>query len=327
MQFEAMQHAKEEAASALKRAVIEARQWAQVDSFIVDTIRTLGEAYRCVRSFKGKRALWLLRSAPNDTNLEHAPLTIDQVVEPGEKQLESLAAFKVLSPAVRGSPAVLVLIGRAYHDMALYAEAERFFERAHKADPAMTSGMDIYSLVLFHLSREVAISTLAQHLMLLDANCAAAHVAAGNAFSLQRENAMALKCFKRAVLLAPSYAYAHTLAGYEAMELGNREDARALFRSAIRCERRHWNAWSGLGQIALLENNHPYAEFHYREAVKINAQNALLFDLLGWVVELSSVDKSPALKYYDRALALNPSSVTTILKRGELLSILAGTSE
>lgn len=290
--YEAVLRAKEEAVSALRHAVLEAKRWCKADAAIVDILRTLGEAYRCIRTLKGKRAVWLLRSAPDDTKastLQFAfpsvPDNADssaEVIEPGEAQT-ALAAYKVLDHRIRSSTPIKALIGRAYHDMSLYFEAERYFEAAHRMDPTMTASMDIYSLVLFHLNREVALSALAQHLMLLDAKSPVAHVASGNAFSLQREHGFALKCFRRAILVAPTNAYYYTLAGYEALELGNREEARNYFRSGIRCERRHWNAWSGLGQICLLDGNPLYAEFHYKTAASINGQNAVLFDLLGWV--------------------------------------------
>ena len=317
---EAVEKLKEEASAALQTAVTESRRWSRVDAAIVDLLRVLGEAYRCVRSFKGKRSLWLLRSVPNDVDIQATPLTIDDVIEPGEKQAD-LARFVPLPPAVRSSASVQVLLGRVYHDMSLYADAERHFEAARAKDPTLLSGMDIYSLVLFHLNREVGLSALAQLLMLLDEHSPTAQVVIGNAFSLQREHSLALKAFRRAVLLAPSYAYAYTLAGYEAHELGSRDEARAFFRSALRCERRHWNAWSGLGQICLLDGNHAYAEFHYMQAVSINSQNAVLWDILAWVLELSN-ERAGALRLYDKALSLNSAMPMTILKRGELLSHL-----
>lgn len=103
--------------------------------------------------------------------------------------------------------------------------------------------MDIYSLVLFHLKREVAASALAQSLLALEPQAPQAHVAAGNAFALQRETSVALRCFRRAINLDQGYAYAYTLAGYESLDLGQSERAVGFFRSALRCDRRHWNAW------------------------------------------------------------------------------------
>ncbi|KDN45262.1 hypothetical protein K437DRAFT_256712 [Tilletiaria anomala UBC 951] len=323
--FDAMNKLKEEASKAINFAVLEAKRWTKVDAAIVDMLRVVGEAYRSVRAFRGKRAIWLLRSIPNDIQMEHASMTIDQVVEPGEKQVD-LTVYKVLNHRIRSSPPIQLLIGRAYHDMSLYAEAERYFEAAKTEDPTITASMDIYALVLFHLNREVALSALAQELMLLDSRSAIAHLATGNAFSLQREHDLALRCFRRAILLAPSCAYAYTLAGLESLELRNRDDARNFFRAAIRCERRHWNAWSGLGQICLLDEQYPYAEFHYLLATSINRQNAVLWDLLGWVLEMKN-EKYAALTHYNKALSLNPSMAMTILRRGELLQKLGRVQE
>lgn len=73
-----------------------------------------------------------------------------------------------------------------------------------------------------------------------------AWISAGNLFSLQKDHDEAMRCFKRATQVDPGCAYAWTLCGYEAIEMEEYERAIAFYRTAIRTEPRHYNAWSVL---------------------------------------------------------------------------------
>ena len=65
----------------------------------------------------------------------------------------------------------------------------------------------------------------------------------GNCFSLQKEHDTALKFFQRAIQLQPDFAYAYTLSGHEYSANDDFEKAMACYRSAIRLDERHYNAW------------------------------------------------------------------------------------
>ena len=71
----------------------------------------------------------------------------------------------------------------------------------------------------------------------------------GNCFSLQKEHDTALKFFQRAIQVQPDLAYAYTLSGHEYSANDDFEKAMACYRSAIRIDERHYNAWYGLGNI------------------------------------------------------------------------------
>ena len=66
--------------------------------------------------------------------------------------------------------------------------------------------------------------------------------AVGNLFSLQKERAQALTCFRRAAQMDPSCAYAYTLSGHETID-EDLDKAIAFFQSALRADPRHYNAW------------------------------------------------------------------------------------
>ncbi|WFD28926.1 anaphase-promoting complex subunit cdc27 [Malassezia nana] len=253
-------------------------------------LQDLGAAYRHVRLYEGAAAVARLCASA--------------------KEMPELPAFRTAG--------VYCLLGRALHDMTEYAEAEAHFSRARTLEPSLLAHMDIYSLVLFQLHREVALSALAQDLLALDPRAAVAHMAAGNTWSLQHQHDAAYQCFQQATLVAPECAYAYTLAGYEALELDQPARAVRLFRCARRCDRRHWNALAGLGQVYLRQGQPARASEAYAQAFLINRSNAVLLDLLGWALEQAG-DSDGALAVYQRAIAMQPKAAMTRLKKAQLL--------
>lgn len=250
----------------------------------------LGDAYRHVRLYEGAAAVAQLCASM--------------------KEGPTRRAFRTAG--------VYCLLGRALHDMTEYVDAEAYFSRARALEPSLLMHMDIYSLVLFQLHREVALSALAQDLLALDPRSAVAHMAAGNTWSLQHQHDAAYQCFQQATLVAPECAYAYTLAGYEALELDQPVRAMRLFRCARRCDRRHWNALAGLGQLYLRQGQPARASEAYAQAFLINRGNAVLLDLLGWALEQTG-DSDGALAVYQRAISMQPKAAMTRLKKAQLL--------
>jgi anaphase-promoting complex subunit 3 len=103
--------------------------------------------------------------------------------------------------------------------------------------------MDNMATLLWHLGDAPALSFLAQSLIAISRDSPEAWIATGNCFSLQREFDEAMRCFRRAVVLDPSRAYAYTLSGHEAVEMEEYERAIAFYHMAIRSDVRHYNAW------------------------------------------------------------------------------------
>ncbi|WFD04146.1 anaphase-promoting complex subunit cdc27 [Malassezia obtusa] len=262
------------------------------EQYTLGLLRDVGEAYRLVRLYRGREAVPLLDAG---------------AVPPGS-----------LRAAHRRTASVHCLLGRALHDASEYAAAEAHFAAARAQEPYLLVHMDIYSLVLFQLHREVALSALAQDLLEIDPRAAVAHIAAGNTWSLQHQHDAAYQCFVQATLVAPECAYAYTLAGYEALELEQPSRAVRLFRCARRCDRRHWNALAGLGQVYLREGKAALASEAYAEAFLINSANPVLLDLLGYALEHAG-DADGALAVYQRAIRMNPRAAMTRLKKAQLL--------
>lgn len=109
--------------------------------------------------------------------------------------------------------------------------------------------MEVYSTLLWHLQRNVKLAFLAQELLSIDPRSPEAWIAVGNTFSLQKERSQALTCFNRASQLDPSCAYAFTLSGHESID-EDLEKAITFFESALRADRRHYNAWCVIFHLA-----------------------------------------------------------------------------
>ncbi|KAJ1023478.1 hypothetical protein NDA16_003095 [Ustilago loliicola] len=298
------------------------------DRYVLALLAQVGEAYRLLRICEGDKAAAVLSQpvlaalgSGSDVNPGKGKLQSSDPAEEGPLINPTAAeATRLIDLQAKDSLLHHLLLGRSYAECSQYASAEIHFTAARKLNPFIASHMDVFSLVLFHLSREVKLSALAQHLAMVAPGTASTHIVVGNAFSLQKEHQTALVCFQRAAAAAPEYAYAYTLAGHEAHDLGLHDEAIAYFRSAIRCDRRHWNAWAGLGRVYLGIGEHEHAACKsLQQAIHINPSNHILWDLVGWTFSLINAP-AKALECYDRAIELAPSaSVLTYLRRAELL--------
>ena len=60
-------------------------------------------------------------------------------------------------------------------------------------------------------------------------------------------NFLCSRFFQRAVQVNPRFAYAYTLLGHEYVFVEELEKALVAFRTAVRLDSRHYNAWYGIG--------------------------------------------------------------------------------
>ncbi|KAK5085238.1 anaphase-promoting complex subunit cdc27 [Lithohypha guttulata] len=226
--------------------------------------------------------------------------------------------FNSLPSNQRETPYVLAQIARAYNEMSQHADAERYFIRVRQLAPSRLEDMEIYSTVLYQLKSEIELAYLAHEMVEVERNSPQTWIAIGNSFSLQREHEQALKCFKRATQLDPSFAYGFTLQGHEYIE--NEEFPKALeaYRMAISADNRHYNAWYGLGKVYTKLGKYPTAQVHYQTAASINPSNAVLTCAIGTVVEKNK-GVEHALKFYDRACRLAPKNALSRFKKARCL--------
>lgn len=229
--------------------------------------------------------------------------------------LQSLESLPVVQ---QDSPYVLSKIGRAYFETVRYTEAEACFVRLREIDPMRVEDMEIYSTLLWHLRKDVELAFLARELIDIDRYSPQAWIAIGNSFSLQKEHDQALKCFRRASHLDPTFAYPYTLQGHEYVANEEYESAQNAFRLAMRADWRHYNAWYGIGMLFLKTGKFQLAEQHFRQAALINPANAVLICCIGMVLEkLERFDE--ALQQYEIACGLQPASAMPRFKKARLL--------
>ena len=215
---------------------------------------------------------------------------------------------------MRSSWRALNLRARARFEMLDYRDAERAFTQAREAAPYLLRGSEYHSTLLWHTNRSNELAVLAQQLMHLEPASAQAWIATGNVFSQLEDHASALRCFQRAAQADATMAYAYTLAGHECVALEEWERALGFFRQAIGRDKRHYNAWFGLGNVYLKTARHRLAEYHFREAARINPSNAMLVCCVGTVMD--KLDRrADALVLYEQACALAPESAAVRFKR------------
>lgn len=231
---------------------------------------------------------------------------------------EAIQIFNSLPQPQRDTPWVLAQIGRSYYEQALYAEAERYFVRVKALAPSRLEDMEIYSTVLWHLKNDVELAYLAHELMEIDRLSPQAWCAVGNSFSHQRDHDQAIKCFKRATQLDPTFAYAFTLQGHEYVASEEYDKALEAYRKGISADSRHYNAWYGLGTVYEKMGKLEYAEQHFRNAASINPTNAVLVCCIGLVLEKMNNPKA-ALIQYGRASSLAPHSVLARFRKARAL--------
>lgn len=231
---------------------------------------------------------------------------------------EAIQHFNSLSQGQRETPWALAQLGRAYFEQAMYAESAKYFSRVQTVAPFRIEDMEIYSTVLWHLKSDVELAYLAHKLLEADRLSPQAWCAIGNSFSHQRDHDQALKCFKRATMLDPEFAYAFTLQGHEYVANEEYDKALEAYRHGITADNRHYNAWYGLGTVYDKMGKLDFAEQHFRNAASINPTNAVLICCIGLVLEKMSNPKN-ALVHYERACSLAPHSVLARFRKARVL--------
>lgn len=231
---------------------------------------------------------------------------------------ESLATLKMLPPEQANTPWVLAKKARLYFEKVEYAQSLNYFMALRVVDRFRQEDMEYYSTLLWHLQNHVDLTFLSTDLIAMDRNSPQAWCAVGNALSLNKDSENALKCFQRAVHLDPSLAYAHTLQGHEKVASDSYEHAKDSYRLALLANKRHYNAWYGLGMVFMRLGNNKMAELHFRKAASINPCNVVLQCCIGMVLEKLGCHQE-SLKQYTMAAEYQPLSALSLYKRARLL--------
>lgn len=164
----------------------------------------------------------------------------------------------------------------------------------------------------------MALSALCHEMQEMSRNSVETCLALGNCFSQQREHDTAIKFFKRAVQLNDKCAYAFTLLGHEHVQTEELEWGLTCFRTAIRLDPRHYNAWLGLGSIYYKQERYQLADLHFKMAYKINPHSSVVMNFVA--VSLQALKKSDeAMKLLNKAIKANPDNPICKFNKAKIL--------
>ncbi|THU92149.1 TPR-like protein [Dendrothele bispora CBS 962.96] len=262
----------------------EARDLEVAEQYIYDLMRCFARATRALSVYDSEKCLFELEKLPN----EH-----------------------------QQTPWVLAMVGKAHYEKADYSSAQRAFKAVRTFEPYRLWDMEVFSTLLWHTQQVVELSFLAQELLNIAPRSPQAWIAIGNLFSLQKNKQQALTCFRRASQLDPACAYAFTLSGHEMVD-DDLDKAITSFQSALRVDPRHYNAWYGLGSCYLRQSKLRLAEYHYRKAVEIHPNNAVLLGCVGMVLERQG-DREGARTLFDQAVSNSPDNALARYRRAKML--------
>jgi anaphase-promoting complex subunit 3 len=233
---------------------------------------------------------------------------------------EAFRLFNNLPRAQQETPWVMSQMGRALYEQADYPAAEKYYRRIRQVAPTRFEDMEIYSTILWHLKRETDLAFLAHELIDASWQSPEAWCVLGNSWALARDHEQALKCFKRATQLNPRFAYAFTLQGHE--HVANEEYDKALisYRQGMAADKRHYNAWYGVGKVYEKLGNYEKAFAHFSSASLINPTNTILICSIGSILEKQKQHRQ-ASSYFARATEMDPKS--HMARYGKARSLMA----
>lgn len=225
------------------------------------------------------------------------------------------------------------LRARAHLESGRFSAACAAFSRALEADPTCVATVAAeYSTALWHVKDAVSLAALTARAGAETPAYAGAYVAAGNAASLLRDGAGALRHFRRAVKISPRDAYAHALVGTELAAAERFDDALRAFRDALDADERCYRALYGIAQVLHKQEQFVLCEQHYRAALVIHPRSALLRYHLALALAAraaraqpssSTTDATalgPALEQLESACKLDPANPVAAFERAKMLA-------
>ncbi|XP_053664176.1 cell division cycle protein 27 homolog [Anopheles marshallii] len=213
------------------------------------------------------------------------------------------------------------MIALAYHEMRDYESAVHIFHEIHEREPYRLQYMEIYSTDLWHLQKDVVLSSLAQDLMAQDKTSPITWCVAGNCFSAHKEHETAIKFFFRAIQVDEDFAYSYALLGHELVMTEELEKALSMYRLAVLHDPRHYNAWFGIGTVFCKQERHELAELHYRRALQINPRNSVIMVHIA-VMQFFLRKTDQAIRTLNAAIALDPRNPQCKFQRGSMFFMM-----
>lgn len=231
---------------------------------------------------------------------------------------ECIATLHQLPAEQVDTPWVTARLARMYFEKVDYSTALHCFTRLREIDPYRLEDMEYYSTLLWHLRNGPALNHLANALVAQNRAAPQVWCSVGNALSLAHDTEGAICAFRRASALCPNAAYPYTLEAHEHVTADAYEHAKACYRQALRADKRHYNAWYGLGVVFLRMGELQMAKMHFVTASRINPSNVVVSCCIGLVEERLGKFES-SLACYSNAISKHPKSAISLYKRARLL--------
>jgi len=92
----------------------------------------------------------------------------------------------------------------------------------------------------------------------------------------------------------------------------------ACYRSAIRIDERHYNAWYGLGNIYYRQEKYDFSEHHLRKALAINPCSSPLYCYLGMALHANQ-KTAQALEMLSNAISIDPKNPLARFQKAQVL--------
>ncbi|PBK74233.1 TPR-like protein [Armillaria solidipes] len=175
------------------------------------------------------------------------------------------------------------------------------FERMLELDPWHIEYVDVYSFALHVNEGTRKLSRLSREYLLLNKDRPEVACFVGNYYSVRSYHTDAIKYFKRAVDLDPTYDTALTLMGHEYIEMKNAQAAITAYRQTLDIRRDDHRAWYGLGQAYELLSMHDNALHYFLHATSIVPYDMRMWQAAGHCYEVLGRIRQ-AIECYKRSL-------------------------
>ncbi|KAK0226207.1 hypothetical protein IW262DRAFT_1360423 [Armillaria fumosa] len=175
------------------------------------------------------------------------------------------------------------------------------FERMLELDPWHIEYVDVYSFALHVNEGTRKLSRLSREYLLLNKDRPEVACFVGNYYSVRSYHIDAIKYFKRAVDLDPTYDTALTLMGHEYIEMKNAQAAITAYRQTLDIRRDDHRAWYGLGQAYELLSMHDNALHYFLHATSIVPYDMRMWQAAGHCYEVLGRIRQ-AIECYKRSL-------------------------
>ncbi|KAG7440032.1 TPR-like protein [Guyanagaster necrorhizus] len=192
------------------------------------------------------------------------------------------------------------------------------FERMLELDPWHIEYVDVYSFALHVNEGTRKLSRLSREYLLLNKDRPEVACFVGNYYSVRSYHIDAIKYFKRAADLDPTYDTALTLMGHEYIEMKNAQAAITAYRRTLNIRRDDHRAWYGLGQAYELLSMHDNALHYFLHATSIVPYDMRMWQAAGHCYEVLGRIRQ-AIECYKRSLiSANPCEISVKLNLARL---------